>query len=88
MKTRVFALSLLPALLAILGFGWSAGVTAQANQHVEKSRMGLSAGVVLDSISPASFANGVNMPVTIMGSNLDTVTSATLGTVALRNLDA
>ena len=48
--------------------------------------MAIGADFVLGSITPASFANGVNMPVTITGSNLDTVTSAMLGTVALRNL--
>ena len=49
--------------------------------------MALSADLTLVSISPASFANGVNMPVTIIGSNMDTATSAMLGTVALRNLE-
>jgi photosystem II stability/assembly factor-like uncharacterized protein len=83
MKTRTFAMSLLMALV----FGMTAGVTAQGNLHVEKSGMGSSADVVLASITPASFANGVNMPVTIIGTNLDTVTSAMLGTVALRNLE-
>jgi photosystem II stability/assembly factor-like uncharacterized protein len=82
MKTRMFALF----LLTVLVFGLTVGVTAQENLHVEKSGMGWSAEVVLDSTTPASFANGVNMPVTITGSNLDTVTSAMLGTVALRNV--
>ncbi len=87
MKSRLFAVSLLPALLTILVFGLTGGVTAQKNQHLEKPEMALSADLTLVSISPASFANGVNMPVTIIGSNLDTVLSATLGTVALRNLE-
>ena len=86
-KTRLFLVPLLPALLAILIFGLTGGVTAQANQRLKKLEMELSADLALVSISPASFANGVNMPVTILGNNLDTATSAMLGTVALRNLE-
>ncbi len=87
MKTRLFAVSLLPALLLILVFGLTRGVTARDDQRFEKPEMTLSADLTLLSISPSSFANEVNMPVTILGSNLDTVISATLGTVALRNLE-
>jgi photosystem II stability/assembly factor-like uncharacterized protein len=86
-KTRIFIISLLPALLAMLIFGSAGPVGAQTQQHIEKPGLGPSADPGLGSISPASFANGVNMPVTITGSNLDTVTSATLGTVALRNVE-
>jgi photosystem II stability/assembly factor-like uncharacterized protein len=87
MKTRLFTVSLLPALLVILVFGLTGGVTAQENRRIEKPDMELSADLTLVSISPANFANGVNMPVTIIGSNLDTVKSAMLGTVSLRNLE-
>jgi hypothetical protein len=86
-KTRLFLVALLSAVLVILIFGLTGGVTAQRSQHLEKPEMKLSTNLTLVSISPISFANGVNLPVTIMGSNLDTVVSATLGTVALRNLE-
>jgi hypothetical protein len=86
-KTRLFLVALLSALLVILIFGLTGGVTAQKDQHLEKPKMELSANLTLVSISPSSFANGVNMPVTIIGNNLDAVVSATLGTVALRNLE-
>lgn len=87
MKTRSFTLYLLPALLVILVFGLTGGVTAQENRRIEKPDIELSADVTLDSISPANFANGVNIPVTIIGGNLDTVTSVMLGTTPLRNLE-
>ncbi|MBU1662751.1 MAG: IPT/TIG domain-containing protein [Chloroflexi bacterium] len=87
MKTRSFPAALLLALLMILAFDLTGGVTAQKDQPIEKPEMASSANVTLVSISPSSFANQVNMPVTITGSNLDTVTAARLGTVALRNLE-
>lgn len=72
--------------LTSLAFSLTGGVSAQENWRIEKSAMVLGADPALVSISPASFANGVNLPATISGSHLDTITAASLGSVALRNL--
>jgi hypothetical protein len=86
MKTHMFVASLLLALLAVLVLGSAGGVAAQNDQSIETLKTASSADLTLVSISPSSFANNVNMPVTITGTNLDTATSAALGTVELRNL--
>jgi hypothetical protein len=86
MNTRFSFAPLWLIALPSLVFSLTGGVSAQENWRLEKPAMGLSADPALVSISPASFANGVNMPVTVKGSDLDTITAASLGSVALRNL--
>jgi photosystem II stability/assembly factor-like uncharacterized protein len=90
MKIRLFPISLLLAILMILVSGLTGGVTTQADQLFGKPALfaqpEFAADLTLVSISPSSFANGVNMPVIIVGSNLDTVVTATLGTAPLRNV--
>ncbi|RPI34062.1 MAG: hypothetical protein EHM70_04075, partial [Chloroflexota bacterium] len=81
MKTRLLVITLLPALLVFLVVGLTGAGNAQGNQHPVMPE------ATLFSISPASFANEVNMPVTIQVSDLSGILSATLGTVGLRNLE-
>jgi uncharacterized protein (TIGR03437 family) len=85
----LFNASVVLLLLTMLASGSvPGGVSALGNQlsEISVSRSTLAGDPSLESISPSSFAGGVNVPVLITGQNLDGTASALFGTVALRNV--
>jgi photosystem II stability/assembly factor-like uncharacterized protein len=84
MNTRIFRSLLAFVFLYALAFN---SPRVHSAHFAENLNMETIINISLDSIFPSTFENNVNVPVIITGSNLNTVTQASLGGTDLFNLE-